>query len=116
MKMITIGILLQDQIQSRIFDIARGEYEPKRGETKIWVASMKDFVTVFSDENWALVIVIQETYPYSIRKLDKFTRRPAGSLSRTLKTMPHYGLMEVKRGKNRVIPVARAAEFRIVAT
>ena len=56
------------------------------------------------------------THPYSIRKLDKFTRRGAGSLSRTLKNMSHYGLMEVKRWKNRVIPVARAAEFRIVAT
>lgn len=77
---------------------------------------MKDLATLFSDENWALVKVIQETHPYSIRKLDKITRRPVGSLSRTLKTISHYGLVEVKRGKNRVIPVAREAEFRNVAT
>jgi DNA-binding transcriptional regulator YhcF (GntR family) len=56
------------------------------------------------------------THPYSIRKLDKFTRRTVRSLSRTLKTISHYGLVEVKRGKNRVIPVAREAEFRNVAT
>jgi predicted transcriptional regulator len=36
-------------------------------------------------------------------------------LSRTLKTMSNYGIVELKRERNHVRPVAKATEFRIVA-
>ena len=38
-----------------------------------------------------------------------------GNLSRTLKTMSNYGVVEIRREKNLVRPVVKATEFRIVA-
>ena len=43
------------------------------------------------------------------------TGRKISNLSRTLKTMSNYGLVEMKREKNYVRPIAMATEFRIVA-
>ena len=41
--------------------------------------------------------------------------KDVGNLSRTLKTMSHYGIVEMRREKKRVRPIARATEFQIVA-
>jgi predicted transcriptional regulator len=38
-----------------------------------------------------------------------------GNLSRTLKTLSRYGIVEMHREKNQVRPVARATEFTIHA-
>ena len=53
--------------------------------------------------------------PESISALAKTTGREPGNLSRTLKTMSRYGIVDLKREKNHVRPVARATEFRIIA-
>jgi len=37
------------------------------------------------------------------------------NLSRTLSTMSNYGIVEMRREKTHVRPVARATEFHIVA-
>ncbi|MHB8428442.1 MAG: transcriptional regulator, partial [Acidiferrobacterales bacterium] len=34
---------------------------------------------------------------------------------RTLKTMSHYGIVELRREKRHVRPIAKSTEFRIVA-
>jgi predicted transcriptional regulator len=47
--------------------------------------------------------------------LAKATGRQPGNLSRTLKTMSRYGLVELQREKTHVKPVVRATEFRILA-
>ena len=38
------------------------------------------------------------------------------NLSRTLKTLSHYGIIEMRREKRHVRPIAKATEFRIVAS
>jgi predicted transcriptional regulator len=76
---------------------------------------MKSLAEVLSDDNRALLKVITETEPESISALAEVTGRKPGNLSRTLKTMSHYGIVELKREKNHVRPVAKATEFRIVA-
>jgi len=58
--------------------------------------------------------VMSETRPESISALSRATGRAPGNLSRTLKTMSHYGIVDLKREKNHVRPVARATEFRII--
>ncbi len=68
-----------------------------------------------SDENRALLQVIKETNPQSITCLAEMTGRKPGNLSRTLKTMANYGIVEMKRERNQVRPVVKATEFRIVA-
>lgn len=60
MKTITIGIMPQERIRERVLSIARGEYEPKPSEPKIWLTSIRSLAEVLSDENCALLKAIQE--------------------------------------------------------
>lgn len=76
---------------------------------------MKSLAEVLSDENQALLHVILETQPESISALAEVSGRKASNLSRTLKTMSTYGILELKRERNQMRPVAKAIEFRIVA-
>ncbi|AUB79612.1 helix-turn-helix domain-containing protein [Candidatus Thiodictyon syntrophicum] len=115
MKAIVIGIMSQERIRERVLSIARGEYKPKPSEPKIWFTSMRSLAEVLSDENRALLKVIQEAKPQSISSLAELTGRKPGNLSRTLRTMSNYGLVEMRREKNHVRPVAKTTEFRIVA-
>ena len=115
MKAIVIGILPQEKIRQRILAVARGEYKPKPTEPKIWFTSMRSLAEVLSDENRALLKVIKDTKPASISSLAETTGRKPGNLSRTLKTMSNYGIVEMKRERNQVRPVAKATAFRIVA-
>jgi predicted transcriptional regulator len=115
MKAIVIGIMPQEKIRARMLAIASGEYKPKPGEPKVWFTSMKSLAEVLSDENRALLKVISETKPESISDLAETTGRKPGNLSRTLKTMSNYGIVEMRREKRRVRPIAKATEFRIVA-
>jgi predicted transcriptional regulator len=95
--------------------IARGENKPKPGEPKVWFTSMKSLAEVLSDVNRALLKVIAESKPESISALAETTGRKPGNLSRTLKTMSNYGIVEMRREKRHVRPIAKATEFRIVA-
>ena len=115
MKAIVIGILPQERIRERMLAIARGEYKPKPTEPKIWFTSMRSLAEVLSDENRALLKLIQEAKPHSISSLADITGRKPGNLSRTLKTMSNYGFVEMKREKRHVRPIAKVTEFRIVA-
>ena len=115
MKAIVVGILPQDLIRKRMLAIARGEYTPKASEPKIWFTSMRSLAEVLSDENRALLKVIQDTQPPSISMLAELTGRKPGNLSRTLKTMSNYGFVEMKRENRQVRPIAKATEFRIMA-
>lgn len=110
-----IGILPQEQVRQRMLAIARGDHKPGPSEPKIWLTSMKSLAEVLSDGNRALLRVILETEPESISALAKTTGRKPGNLSRTLKTMSNYGIVDLQRERNLVRPVAKAAEFRIVA-
>ncbi|MCU6496394.1 transcriptional regulator [Rugamonas sp. A1-17] len=115
MKPTVIGIMPQEQIRERVLAIARGSYKPKPGEPKIWFTSMKSLAEVLSDDNRALLHVMMETKPASISALAEATGRKPSNLSRTLKTMSNYGIVELKRERNQVRPVANSTEFRIIA-
>lgn len=117
MKTITIGIMPQAKMRARALSIAKGKYKPKAGEPKIWFPSMRSVAEVLSDENRALLHVIREAQPGSLGELAQLTGRQVSNLSRTLKTMCNYGLVELKRseGGKQVRPVVKAREFRILA-
>lgn len=115
MKPIVIGIMPQERIRERMLAIARGSYKPKPGEPKVWFTSMKSLAEVLSDDNRALLRVILETKPASISALAEVTGRKPSNLSRTLKTMSNYGIVELRRERNQVRPLAKATEFRIFA-
>ena len=115
MKTVTIGILPQNKMRERILAIAKGEYMPDPSEPKIWFTSMRSLAEVLSDDNRALLKIIQEANPESISSLAMMTGRKPSNLSRTLKTMSNYGLVEMRREKNHVRPIAVATEFQIFA-
>ena len=98
-KAIVIGIMSQELVRERILSIARGEYKPKPSDPKIWFTSMRSLAEVLSDENRALLKIIQEAKPQSITSLAEITGRKTSNLSRTLKTMSNYGFVEMQREK-----------------
>ena len=114
MKPLVIGILPQEQMRERVLQIARGERKPKPSEPKVWFTSMRSLAEVLSDDNRALLRAISEEKPESIAALAVLTQRKPGNVSRTLKTMSNYGIVDLMREKNHVRPVAKATEFRIV--
>lgn len=115
MSKVMIGILSQEKMRERVLAIAKGEYKPKPSEPKIWFTSMRSLAEVLSDDNRALLKIIQETHPESISSLAVITGRKPSNLSRTLKTMSNYGLVEMRREKNQVRPIVVATEFQIFA-
>ncbi|TXL63577.1 HVO_A0114 family putative DNA-binding protein [Zeimonas arvi] len=115
MKPIVIGIMAQERIRERVLAIARGDYKPRPGEPKVWFTSMRSLAEVLSDDNRALLRLIAEARPVSISALAEISGRKPGNLSRTLKTMSRYGIVELERERNQVRPVAKATEFRILA-
>ncbi len=115
MKKIVIGIMPQEEIRQRVIAIARGEYTPKRNEPKIWFPSMKSVAEVLSDNNRALLRMIAQIQPESLKALADAIGREPSNLSRTLKTMAHYGFVELVKENRSVKPVVKATEFEIHA-
>jgi len=62
-----------------------------------------------------LLRVIDEAKPSSLTALAELTGRKPSNLSRTLKTLANYGVVEIRREKKVVRPIAKATEFRILA-
>ena len=115
MKKVVIGIASQQAIRARALAVARGDHRPRPGEPKVWFTSMRSLAEVLSDDNRALLRVIREQKPESLRQLAEFTGRAPSNLSRTLKTMERYGLVEMRRELRTVRPVVTASEFVIQA-
>lgn len=111
---LNIGIMSQEKIRERMLAIARGEYKPKPSDPKIWFASMKSLAEVLSDDNRALLKLINESQPESISVLAEMTGRKQSNLSRTLKTMSGYGIVEMVKEKRQVRPIVKATEFQIL--
>jgi predicted transcriptional regulator len=115
MKKIVIGVASQQDIRARARAIARGEHRPASGEPKVWFMSMRSLAEVLSDDNRTLLRVIREEQPDSLSRLSDLTGRAPSNLSRTLKTMERYGLVEMRRQARQVRPVVKASEFVIRA-
>jgi len=105
MKTLHIGIASYKEMKERTMAIARGEYKASKGEPKIWFTSAESFAKVLSDKNRGLLDMIRQSEPSSIGDLAEKSGRKKSNLSRTLKTMEHYGLVTLKKAdKGRVIP------------
>ncbi len=115
-KVMLIGIMSLEQQRARTIAIARGEYKPKRDEPKVWFPSMASVSQILSDENQNLIYTIAQYHPESMNELAEITGRAKSNLSRTLKKLEAYGLVQLKEGKgNKKIPEALATAFDIKA-
>ena len=98
MTTLKVGIASYAQMKARTLAIARGAYRPRRGEPKIWFTSVESFAKVLSDRNRALLALIADSRPGSLAELAATSGRAKSNLSRTLKTMERYGLVELRKG------------------
>ena len=105
MKTLKIGIASYQDMKARTMAIARGKLKPKPGDPKVWFPSTESFAKVLSNKNRALLATIATTHPASLQELAERTGRKPSNLSRTLKTMEHYGFVRLHRGaRGRIRP------------
>ena len=105
MKTLKIGIAGYDQMKARTMAIARGEHTPAKGEPKVWFTSIESFAKLLSEHNRHLLELIARERPRSLTELAEKAGRSKSNLSRTLKTMSRYGLVELTRGeRGRLVP------------
>ena len=99
MKTLRIGIANYGRMKARTMAIARGEQKPARGEPTVWFTSVESFAKVLSQRNRELLAMIAQEKPGSLTELAALAGRNKSNLSRTLKTMSQYGLVELRRGQ-----------------
>lgn len=99
MKTLKIGIAGYERMKARTMAIARGEYKPAKGEPVVWFTSIESFARVLSGRNRDLLATIAREKPRSLAELADLSGRKKSNLSRTLKTMSRYGLVELKEGE-----------------
>ena len=105
MKTLKIGIAGYDQMKARTMANARGEHSPAKAEPKVWFTSIESFAKLLSEHNRHLLELIARERPSSLTELAKLAGRSKSNLSRTLKTMSQYGLVELQRGeRGRLVP------------
>ena len=113
-KKIKIGIISREAYKKRTIAIARGDYKPKRSEPKVWFESVQSMAQVLSSENQELLKIINECKPESLTELELVSGRKRSNLSRTLKTLSRYGIVELVRQERKVKPVVKATDFNVV--
>ena len=99
MKTLKIGIASYDRMKQRTMAIARGEHRPTKGEPTVWFTSIESFAKVLSGRNRDLLAAIAREKPDSLTELAELAGRNKSNLSRTLKTMSRYGLVELNKGR-----------------
>jgi len=113
LKVLKVGIMPRDRFKERTLAIARGEYRPQADEPKVWFESLRSFAEVLNEENQALLRLILERQPQSLKELEAATGRRSSNLSRTLRTMEQYGLVEMVKVNRNVRPVVKATDIRL---
>ena len=112
-KVIRCGIMSLDQFRERTMKIVRGEYKPKSNDPKIWFESLNAAAQILNPDNIELLKIIDRDKPESIAHLSSISGRKPGNLSRTLKKLSRYGIVNLEKSKGRVKPVAKATDFRL---
>lgn len=112
-KIMKIGIISKDEYKNRTIAIANGKYVPQRGEPKIWFESLQAMAQILSNENQQLLKIIISQKPKSIKELEFITGRKSSNLSRTLKTMERYGIVDLAKQKKSVIPKVNVTDFKL---
>jgi len=113
MKTLKVGIMPKEQYKARTIAIAKGTYKLREDEPKIWFQSVKSMAQVLSNENQDLLQVILDKHPQSLKELEELTGRAKSNLSRTLKTLERYGIVELNKINNAIVPEVKATQFTV---
>jgi predicted transcriptional regulator len=74
---------------------------------------MKSLSEVLSDNNLRLLQLIEEHHPETLKELAELSGRQTSNLSRTLRTMERYGIVELRKKDKSLRPIAKATSFNI---
>jgi predicted transcriptional regulator len=108
-----IGIMSLNEFRDRSIAIARGDREPAVDEPKIWFESIRSVAQVLSPENQALLKIILEHEPQSLVELERLSNRKKSNLSRTLRTLENFGIVELPLHRGRLAPKVIATDFHL---
>ena len=112
-KVMKVGIISKKDYIKRTLAISKGAYKPRKDEPKVWFESIKSMSQVLSTENQELLRTIINNKPRSITELEGITNRKKSNLSRTLKTLEKYGIVELNKIKGKITPKVKATDFRV---
>ena len=112
-KVVKIGIISKDNYRNRTIAIAKGEYRPKKDEPKIWFESLNSMSQVLSSDNQKLLGLILEHNPRSLTELEKLSNRNKSNLSRTLKTLEKFGIVDLSKEGGKLVAKVRATDFSV---
>jgi predicted transcriptional regulator len=99
MNTLRIGIAPLADMKARTQAVARGELKLGPDEPKLWFTSIESLARVLSDKNRLLLDLIIKQQPKSLAELEALSGRAKSNLSRTLKSMERFGLVELVRGE-----------------
>lgn len=105
MRSVNIGIISPQKYVQRTMDIVAGRYKPSNDEPKIWFSSMKSCYEILCEENINLLKIIELQKPKTLKELTAMSGRAQSNLSRTLKKLEKYKLVEVKKEKNKYVSI-----------
>ena len=112
-KVMKIGIISRENYIKRTVAIAKGRYKPRNDEPKIWFETLKSMSQILSNENQYLLKLIIDQEPRSLAELEKISHRKKSNLSRTLKTLEKYGIVELPKKDGRLVPRVLATDFKV---
>ena len=112
-KVMKIGIISRENYIKRTIAVAKGKYKPRNDEPKIWFETLKSMSQILSNENQDLLKLIIDQKPRSLAELEKISHRKKSNLSRTLKTLEKYGIVELPKKEGRLVPRVIATDFKV---
>ncbi len=113
-RVLNVGVISAEDYKKRAIAIARGEYKPRKDEPKVWFESIKSMSQVLSSDNQALLKLIIIHHPGSLAELEKISNRKKSNLSRTLKTLERYGIVDLPKVHGKIVPNVRATDFKVL--
>ncbi len=105
---------MESTVQKRCVIGIKGQTPDPDYPVDIWFDSLKSVANVLSKENQQLLKIIAEQQPQSVTELAMLTGRAASNVSRTLKTLGKYNLVEMQSTKNMLRPIVIHQEFLVV--
>lgn len=114
MKKLVIGVASKAFIRQRTIDIAAGRIKPKDTDPKIWVNSVESVGRLLNADNLSMIETIRQQHPATISDLAKIMKREQSNVSRTLKRMAEFHIVEFDEAQGKKTPVVTWDEISIV--
>ncbi len=112
-RVMKVGIISKKDYIKRTVAIAKGDYKPRKDEPKVWFDSVKSMAQVLGNENQQLLKLIIDHKPHSLSELGRISNRKKSNLSRTLKTLEKYGIVELSKEEGKIVPRVLATDFKV---